>query len=125
VQIFDLEGIYRAHVAFRRKKEEDEFREIAGMTVDQDGNLYLYDSEAQRIRKLGPDNKLLASFSVPVEEQQSALALLLLAVDPEGGLYLAPKGGRRIHRLSPQGQPLGIIELEAALAAMAILPGGD
>jgi serine/threonine-protein kinase len=125
VQIFDLDGAYRAHVAFRRKKEEDEFREIAGMTVDQAGNLYLYDSEAQRIRKLGPDNKLLASFAVPLEEQQSALALLLLTVDPEGGLYLAPKGGRRIHRLNQQGQPLGIIELEAPLVAMTILPGGD
>lgn len=121
VQIFDLNGTYKAHVAFRRKKEEDEFREIGGMTVDQSGNLYLYDTEAQKVHKLGPDHKLLTSFPVPAEEQQSALSLLLLAVDPQGVVYMAPKGSRHVYRLSPQGQPLGTIDLEAPVAGLAIL----
>ena len=124
VQIFSSDGKYQAHIAFRRAKGENEFREIIGVTVDGMGNLYLYDVEAQKVRKLGPDRKLLASFSVALEDETTN-KLVFLAVDPDGGLYMAIKGGRRVYRFDPQGQPLGTIDFEAPVVALAIMANAE
>ncbi len=99
-----------------------QFKVIAGMAVDNEGNVYLADRNNQRIRKLTPDNKGVYTISTiagsSTEKDRygnskggysgdggSAKSALLnspqgIATDKSNNLYIADFGNHRIRKIS-------------------------
>ena len=73
--------------------------ELAGLTVDRDGNIYFLTVEPTRIRRIDPEGTITSigwsgRLRVPLSSER-------IWVDPEGNLYLAGDG--RIEQLDKGG----------------------
>src|SRR5204863_4403772 len=89
-----------------------QFGAIQGIALDRWGNLYVADTDGQRVRKINPAGMVsaIAGTGVPGFSGDggpaSAAQLNLpygLAVDLAGYLYIADLGNQRIRRVSPDG----------------------
>src|SRR5436305_4710193 len=89
-----------------------QFGAIQGIALDRWGNLYVADTDGQRVRKVNPAGIVtaIAGTGVPGFSGDggpaSAAQLNLpygLAVDLAGNLYIADLGNQRIRRVSPDG----------------------
>jgi len=120
VQRLSLEGRYLSRYAFRKSKGSDELRVLSGLGVDDSNHLYIFDADAQKIRKLGTEGEVLLSLSLPVMQNEDPLSLVDVIVDNSGIIYAARRGSDRIHRYSPDGEPLEPIEVYAPVRGLAM-----
>jgi len=86
-----------------------QFNRPSGICIDTNGNLYVADSENNKIRKITPDgsvttlagsvmgkadgNGTAAKFSIPYA----------ICIDPSGNLYVSDSGNDRIRKITPSG----------------------
>lgn len=87
------------------------FREPHALALSRDGALYIADSTADRIRRIGPDGIISTVAGADANNRgqdgpATTIALsqpLGLAVGPEGSLYLTEVEGHRVRRITPDG----------------------
>ncbi|MEJ2186831.1 MAG: hypothetical protein P8Z36_12940 [Gemmatimonadota bacterium] len=88
--------------------EEYMFGDIAGLAVDRDGNIYVYDRQVPVLRKYAPDGSYLMDLGRegggPGEYKNSDGGLAVL---PDGRLALRDPGNGRIQLYTPGGEPAG------------------
>ncbi|MEO8132570.1 MAG: RHS repeat-associated core domain-containing protein [Betaproteobacteria bacterium] len=84
-----------------------------GIAVSAEGNLYISDSNNNRIRRVGPDGIIttVAGTGVPGfggDEGPASVAKLSfpvgLALGPDGSVFVADYGNNRVRRLTPDGR---------------------
>jgi serine/threonine-protein kinase len=82
--------------------------------------LYLYDTEAAKVRVVDFSGALLGSLDLPLLEGEERMSLVELL--PHGGLlYAARRGGSRIHRLDLKtGEALPPLEVYAPVRALGL-----
>ncbi len=120
VQRLSLEGNYLSRYAFRKAKGSNELRVISGLGVDQSGNLYVFDADAQKIRKLNLEGRVSMSLSLPTSQTEDPLSLVDIVVDDNGTIYAARRGSTRIHRFSANGDVMDPIEVYAPIRGLAL-----
>jgi len=118
VQRLTLEGRYLSRFAFRKSKGSDELRVLSGLGIDDADHLYIFDADAQKIRKLDTDGQVLASLPLPAMQNEDPLSLVDIVVDPQGILYAARRGSTRIQRFGPGGEQLEPIEVYAPVRGL-------
>ena len=95
-----------------------QFNRPSGICIDTNGNLYVADSENNKIRKITPDgsvttlagsvmgqadgNGITAKFSIPYA----------ICIDPSGNLYVSDSGNDRIRKITPSGNVTTIAPLQ-------------
>ncbi|MDX2006321.1 MAG: protein kinase [Meiothermus sp.] len=125
IQRLNFEGQYVSRYAFRRSKESQELRTLAGLAVSDDNHLLVYDADSQKIRKLTLEGEVVLSLPLPVGEGEdpSALVEMLILGDT---LYAVRRGGSRVHRVGLNGQPQSPLEVYAPLRGLSVWrnPGG-
>jgi hypothetical protein len=88
--------------------EEYMFGGIAGLAVDRDGNMYVYDRQVPVLRKYGPDGSYVGDLGRegggPGEYKNSDGGVAVL---PDGRLALRDPGNGRIQLYTPAGEPAG------------------
>ena len=89
--------------------ESVQFNNPIGVAVDEGGNVYVADSDNNRIRKLTPGGKVntLAGKKRGFLDGQGGEALFRdpvdIAIDKEGNVYVADQGNHSIRKISPGG----------------------
>lgn len=117
VQRLTHEGEYLSRYAFRKSRESQELRQLAGVGVAPDENLLIYDSDSQKIRKLTLDGEVVLSLALPVEDGEDAGAQVEMIILDEV-VYAMRRGGSRIHRIKLTGQALPSLEVYAPLRGL-------
>jgi DNA-binding beta-propeller fold protein YncE len=83
-----------------------EFAAPEAVAIDGSGNLYVSDSQNNRIQKLSPDGKPLAQFGTRGSGLGQLDSPFGLAIDRQGNLYVADLNNNRVQKFSPDGKPL-------------------
>ncbi|MBF6593510.1 MAG: protein kinase [Thermaceae bacterium] len=112
-------GEYLSRYAFRKSKESQELRLLAGVGVTPDEQLLIYDADSQKIRKLSLEGEVISSWALPVGEGEDAAAQVEMVVLDET-LYAIRRGGSKVYRLSMAGQTLPSLEVYAPLRGIAL-----
>ena len=120
VQRLSLEGDYLSRYAFRKTKGSDELRVISGLGVDSGSNLYVFDADSQKIRKLNLEGQVQMSLPLPTSQNEDPLSLVDIVVDDSGIIYASRRGSSRVHRFSAAGEALDPLEVYAPVRGMAI-----
>lgn len=84
------------------------FAQPFGIAVDRLGNVYVADTNSDRIEKLSPKGVTLARWGKKGNATGEFLQLKALAVDRSGTIYVADTGNDRIEKLSPRGRVLAV-----------------
>jgi uncharacterized protein (TIGR03663 family) len=93
-----------------------EMNEPIGIVVDNAGNVYVADTNNQRIQKFDPQGKFVAQWPVPAPNWSPGPYLEpFLAIDGEGNIYATAPTGRKVLKFSPTGQLLGEKSSEGAV----------
>jgi len=117
VQRLDADGNYKDRFVFATRADDPTPRTLLGLGVDQRGNLLIYDADARKVRRLSPEGKILASYPVPLANDEDPAALVDLVEAPDGNLYALRRGSIRIYRLAPDpgtieiGLPVRVLTL--------------
>jgi uncharacterized protein (TIGR03663 family) len=108
-----------------------ELNEPIGIAVDKQKNVYVADTNNQRIQKFGPDGKFVAQWPVPGLNWESGSYMEpFLAVDSAGNVYATAPTGAAVLKFSPAGQLLatqksaGAITLKAP-TGITVAPDGS
>ena len=117
VQRLDAEGNYKDRFVLAVSAQDPSPRRLAGLGLDAEGNLLLYDADAGKVRVLSQAGKLLASHPLPLAEDEDESALVDLAGSPDGTIYALRRGSPRIYRLASDAGPL---EIGVPVRAMAL-----
>ncbi|WP_293170645.1 protein kinase [Oceanithermus sp.] len=120
VQRLTLEGRYLSRFAFRKSKGSDELRVLSGLGIDEADQLYIFDADAQKIRKLNTDGRVILSLPLPTMQNEDPLSLVDIVVDPQGIVYAARRGSTRIQRFAPDGDLLEPIEVYAPVRGLEL-----
>ncbi len=120
VQRLSLEGDYLSRYAFRKTKGSNELRVISGLGVDAASNLYVFDADSQKIRKLNLEGQVQMSLPLPTLQNEDPLSLVDIVVDDDGVIYASRRGSTRIHRFSSSGDVLEPLEVYAPVRGLAI-----
>jgi DNA-binding beta-propeller fold protein YncE len=88
---------------------QGELNEPIGIAVDGAGNVYVADTNNQRIQKFDPSGKFAAAWAIPAGSWSlgSAYVEPFLAVDAQGNLYVSAPSSQKVIKFSPTGQQLG------------------
>jgi len=76
------------------------------LAVDAAGNIYVADSDSNRIVKLSPGGRIIASWGRKGSGLGEFLRPSAVALDTRGNMYVADTFNHRIQKLSPIGRPL-------------------
>lgn len=80
------------------------FGQPAGIAVDRQGNIYVADTNSNRIQKLSPGGTVLARWGKKGDHPGEFLRPQGLAIDRQGNVYVADTFNHRIQKLSPSGR---------------------
>ncbi|MER3553873.1 MAG: serine/threonine protein kinase [Meiothermus sp.] len=119
IQRLTHDGEYCSRYAFRKSKESQELRLLAGVGVTPDDHLLIYDADSQKIRKLTLEGEVVSSWPLPMEEGEDASAQVEMVVLGDV-LYAIRRGASKVHRLSLSGQALPSLEVYAPLRGIAL-----
>ena len=86
----------------RTATDRASFRDPSGITVDDNGNIYVVERGNNRVQKLAPDGRPLAQWGGSGQLNGP----LGLALDTQGNVYVADPGNNRIQKFSSSGQSL-------------------
>ncbi len=117
VQRLDLDGHYQDRFVFATSADDPTPRTLLGIGVDLKGNLLVYDADARKVRRLSPEGRILASYPLPLADDEDPAALVDLAEGPDGELFALRRGSPRIYRLAPEP---GVLEIGLPLRALAL-----
>jgi serine/threonine-protein kinase len=120
VQRFDASGRYETRWAFKLGGDQEGMRSLDGMTVDEEGNLYISDATGGKVRKVTPEGKVSKSFTLDPLQGESTDTMLDLGVDDAGYLYAARRGGHMIRKYDPAGQLVETMETYAPVVQMVV-----
>jgi len=126
---------------FQPGKGPGEFRKPSGIAVDAAGNIFVSDTDNNRVQKLGPDGTPLLAFSLPPalgdgEEQDHDCEdpelgrPVGIALDAAGNIYVADPRGARALKFDPAGRLLMTLPIESAASkpgrpeGIAVSPDG-
>lgn len=120
IQRLTFEGEYCSRYAFRKSKESQELRLLAGVGVTPDEHLLIYDADSQKIRKLTLEGEVVGSWPLPVGEGEDAGAQVEMVVLGEV-LYAIRRGASKVHRIDLTGtKTLPSLEVYAPLRGIAL-----
>jgi streptogramin lyase len=80
-----------------------QFNQPSAVAVDAAGNVYVADTENNRIQKFGPAGAFVTAWGTPGTAEGQFSDPRGLAVDPAGRVYVADRGNNRIQRFSATG----------------------
>jgi sugar lactone lactonase YvrE len=78
----------------------------SGVAIDRQGNVYVADTNSNRIEKLSPKGKVIATWGKKGQNPGQFFRPQGLAVDRQGNIYVADTFNHRLQKLSPSGRPL-------------------
>lgn len=120
VQRLASDGTYQTRWAFKMGADQPGMRLLDGVTLDRDGNLYISDAAAGKVRKVTAEGKVGVSFALEVRQGEVTDTILDLGVDDEGFLYTARRGGHLIRKFDPAGRLLEAFETYAPVVQMMV-----
>jgi class 3 adenylate cyclase/sugar lactone lactonase YvrE len=83
-----------------------QFSAPAAIAVDPQGNIYVSDTNNNRIQKLSPSGQPLKQWGHQGTAPGQFSNPFGIALDAKGNIYVADQGNHRIQKLSPSGQPM-------------------
>ncbi len=120
VQRLSLEGQYLSRYAFRKSKDSNELRLLGGIGIDDAGHVYIFDADAQKIRKITHEGKVVGGYALPLGEGEDPRSLVDIVVDANGIVYAARRGAQVVRRFAPDGTPLPELPVYAAIRGLAL-----
>ncbi len=120
VQRLAPDGTYQTRWAFKLGADQPGMRLLDGVTLDRDGNLYISDAAAGKVRKVTAEGKVGVSFALEARQGEVTDTILDLGVDDEGYLYTARRGGHLIRKFDPAGRLLEAFETYAPVVQMVV-----
>ncbi|MEJ2359682.1 MAG: protein kinase [Deinococcales bacterium] len=120
VQRLAPDGSYQTRWAFKLGADQPGLRLLDGVTLDRDGNLYISDAAAGKVRKVTAEGKVGVSFALEARQGEVTDTILDLGVDDEGYLYTARRGGHLIRKFDPAGRLLEAFETYAPVVQMVV-----
>jgi eukaryotic-like serine/threonine-protein kinase len=120
VQRLAPDGTYQTRWAFKMGADQPGMRLLDGVTVDRDGNLYISDAAAGKVRKVTAEGKVGVSFALEARQGEVTDTILDLGVDDAGYLYAARRGGHLIRKFDPAGRLLETFETYAPVVQMVV-----
>lgn len=120
VQRITGDGTYQTRWAFKIGADQAGMRLLDGVAIDADGNLYISDAAASKVRKVTAEGKVGVSFALETRQGEVTDTVLDLGVDDAGYLYTARRGGHLIRKFDPAGRLLETFETYAPVVQMAI-----
>ena len=120
VQRLAPDGTYQTRWAFKLGADQPGMRLLDGVTLDRDGNLYISDAAAGKVRKVTAEGKVGVSFALETRQGEVTDTVLDLGVDDEGYLYTARRGGHLIRKFDPAGRLLEAFETYAPVVQMVV-----
>ena len=121
VQRFSAQGEYLSRYAFRLDRGSEGLRLLEGLSVDAAGNVYIVDSVARKLRRVGADGSSGTAFALETLVGEPADATWLLQVSEQGQIYAVRQGGQVLRTYSPAGDLLTSRDMYAPVMAMALL----
>jgi DNA-binding beta-propeller fold protein YncE len=79
-----------------------------GVALDSHGNVYVADTDYNRIQKFSPSGQFIATWGAQGSEPGHFSLPAGVAVDGLGHIYVADTINNRIQKLSPDGKPLAV-----------------
>lgn len=89
-----------------------QFGQITSVDVDEAGNMYVVDTQAQNVRVYGPDGTWLRTLGAPGSGPGELSNSLLGAAIANGELQVVDIGNQRYTRFSLEGEPLGSVRMD-------------
>jgi DNA-binding beta-propeller fold protein YncE len=126
VQVFGLDGTFKRMFG-GAGSAAGQFNEEVGLSLDNQGNLWVADTWNNRIQKLSPNGDPLGSVAVPSGwESQAVTNKPYLAVDGQGRIFATFPDQGRLTMFGADGQHLKDIPLPsgATPVGVAIAPDG-
>ncbi len=83
-----------------------QFNRPAGSAFDAQGNLWVVDSDNNRVQKFDPEGKYLTQFGSTGSGNGQLSDPMDIAVDSKGNLWVADKGNHRVQKFNAKGEYL-------------------
>ncbi|MCL4455613.1 MAG: protein kinase [Deinococcus sp.] len=119
VQRLTLEGAYRSRYAYRKSKESEELRVLSGIGLGPDDQLFIFDADSQKVRRVSLEGEVESSFTVPSLEGEDSSSLVEFAIGEEF-IYVGRRGSSRIHRFKHDGEPVAPLDIYAPLRSLGL-----
>jgi tripartite motif-containing protein 71 len=101
-----------------------QFKRLAGIAFDAQGNIYVTDQGNHRIQKLSPTGQPLASWGTDGTGPGQFGVPEGIALDSTGNIYVADRVLNRIQKLSPTGQVLAVWDAKGTYGFTGNTPFG-
>jgi sugar lactone lactonase YvrE len=109
VQIFDGNGELLKTISSMRNITDESYKGtkgIAGMKIDDFGNIYMLDSDSGAVMKFDADGNLLGKWGELGMKDNQFLDPTGIALDHNGYLYVADTGNARVQKFNGNGELL-------------------
>ncbi|PYE52840.1 protein kinase domain-containing protein [Deinococcus yavapaiensis] len=111
VQRFSSDGRYLSRLAFRLDRESETLRPLDGLGVDREGNVYIADAQAAKIRRINAEGKTGATYTVETLQGEAEDVPWLITIDDSQHLYCVRSGGQILRKYTPDGKLESTVDL--------------